>query len=107
MLIPLKFRQSQFFADLVIADAQLLNLFVCHMYFFSGFKIDAVDDAVRVDVFAVGVGADEDFTAIEVSGKLPRRFVRRARVNVRAFRKALHHVVELDAAVFVVQELRT
>ena len=59
------------------------------MYFFTGFKIDTVDDAVRVDVFAVGVGADEDFTALEIPGKLPRRFVRRARVNVRAFRKAL------------------
>ena len=46
LLIFLEFWQPQFFADLVIANAQLLNLFVCHMYFFAGFKIDAVDDAV-------------------------------------------------------------
>ena len=62
---------------------------------------------MRVDVFAVGVGADEDFTALEIPGKLPRCFVDCARVNVRAFRNALHHVVELDTAVFVVQQLRT
>ena len=46
LLIFLKFWQPQFLADLVIADAQLLNLFIRHMYFFAGFKIDTVDDAV-------------------------------------------------------------
>ena len=91
---------------MVIAGAQRLNLLVCHVKLLAGFEIHAVDDAVRVDVFAVGVGADEDFAALKVSGKLPRRFVRCARVNVRAFRKALHHVVELDTAVLVVQKLR-
>ena len=60
-----------------------------------------------MNVFTVGVGADEDFTALKVSGKPPRRFMGRARVNVRAFWKALHHVVKLDTAVLVVQELRT
>ena len=107
MLIPLKFRQPQFFADLVIADAQLLNLFVCHMYFFSGFKIHAVDNTVRMNVFAVNVRADQNFTAVEVSSKSVRCFVRCARINVRTFREALHHVVEHHAAVFVVQQLRT
>ena len=107
LLIPLKFGKSQFLANLVIANAQLLNLLVRHMHLPTGFKIDAVDDAVRVDVFAVGVGADEDFTALEIPGKLPRRFVRRAQVNVRALRETLHHVVEHHAAVFVVQQLRT
>ncbi len=58
-------------------------------------------------VFTVGVGADKDFTALKVSGKPPRRFMGCARVNVRAFWKALHHVVKLDTAVLVVQELRT
>lgn len=106
MLIPLKFRQPQFFTDLVVANAQLLNLFVCHMYFFTGFKIDAVDDTVRVNVFAVNVRADQNFTAFKISSKSACCFVRCARVNVRAFRKALHHVVELDTAVLVVQELR-
>ena len=107
MLILLEFRKSEFPADLVIADTQRLNLLVCHVNLFAGFKIDAVDDAVRVDVFAVGVSTDEDFAALEISGKLPCCFVDCARVNVRAFRKALHHVVELDTAVFVVQQLRT
>ncbi len=58
LAIPLKFRQPQFFADLVIADAQLLNLFVCHMYFFAGFKIHAVDNTVRVDMFTIHMGTD-------------------------------------------------
>ena len=60
-----------------------------------------------MNMFTVGVGADEDFTALKVSGKPPRRFMDCARVNVRAFWKALHHVVKLDTAVLVVQELRT
>ena len=105
LLVFLEFGKSEFLADRIVAGAQLMDLLVGHVNLFAGFKIDAVDDAVRVDVFAVGVGADEDFTALEIPGKLPRRFVRRARVNVRAFREALHHVVELDAAVLVVQEL--
>ena len=58
-------------------------------------------------VFTVGVGADKDFTALKVSGKPPCGFVRRARVNVCALREALHHVVKLDTAVLVVQQLRT
>ena len=107
LLIFLEFWQPQSFADLVVADTQLLNLFVCHMHLPTGFKIDAVDDAVRVDMLAVDVRADEDFTALEIPSKSACCFVCCARVNVRAFRKALHHVVELDAAVFVVQELRT
>ena len=107
MLIPLKFRQSQFFANLVIANAQLLNLLIRHMYFFTGFKIDAVDDTVRVNVFAVNVRADQNFTAVEVFCQPPCGFVRRARVNVCALREALHHVIKHHAAVFVVQQLRT
>ena len=59
MLIPLKFRQSQFFANLVIANAQLLNLLIRHMYFFTGFKIDAVDDTVG--------GADEKLDKAEAA----------------------------------------
>ena len=107
MLIPLKFRQSQFFANLVVADAQLLNLFVCHMYFSTGFKIDAVDDTVRVNVFAVNVRADQHLTALEVSGKPACRFVRCARVDLRALRETLHHVIKHHATVLVVQQLRT
>ena len=107
MLIPLKFRQPQFFADLVIANAQRLNLRIRHMYFFTGFKIDAVDDTVGVNVFAVNVRADQNFTALEISGKPAGRFVCCARVNVRALRETLHHVIKHHAAVLVVQQLRT
>ena len=77
------------------------------MYFFAGFKIDAVDDAVRVDVFAVSVRADQNLAALEISSKSACCFVRRARVDVRALRETLHHVVEHHAAVLVVQQLRT
>ena len=92
---------------MVIADAQRLNLRIRHVNLFAGFKIDAVDDAVRVDVFAVGVSTDEDFAALEISGKSACCFVRCARINVRTFREALHHVIKHHAAVFVVQQLRT
>ena len=107
LLIPLKFGKSQFLANLVIANAQLLNLLVRHMHLPTGFKIDAVDDAVRVDVFAVGVGTDENFAARKISGKLPRRFVCCARVDVCTFWKTLYHVVKHHAAVLVVQQLCT
>ena len=107
MLIPLKFRQPQFFTDLVVANAQLLNLLICHMYFFTGFKIHAVDNTVRMNVFAVNVRADQYLTALEVFCQPPCGFVRRARVNVCALREALHHVVKHHATVFVVQQLCT
>ena len=107
LLIPLKFRQSQFFADLVIANAQRLNLLVRYMNLFSGLEIHAVDDAVRVDVFTVGVRADQHLAALEISGKSACCFVHCARINVRTFREALHHVIEHHATVLVVQQLRT
>ena len=107
MLIPLKFRQPQFFADLVIADAQLLNLFVCHMHLPTGFKIDTIDDTVGMNVFTVGMRTDQNLAALEISGEPACCFVRCARINVRTFREALHHVIKHHAAVFVVQQLRT
>ena len=84
--------------SLVIANAQRLNLRIRHMYFFTGFKIDAVDDTVGVNVFAVNVGADQNFTALEVFCQPPCGFVRRARVNICALREALHHVIKHHAA---------
>ena len=77
------------------------------MHLPTGFKIDTVDDTVGMNVFTVGVSTDEDFAALEISGKLPCCFVRCARINVRTFREALHHVIEHHAAVLVVQQLRT
>ena len=58
-------------------------------------------------MFAVNVRADQNLTAPEVSGKSACRFVRCARVNVRAFRETLHHVVKHHAAILAVQQLRT
>ena len=107
MLIPLKFRQPQFFTDLVVASAQLLNLLVRHVYLLTRLEVHAVDNTVRMNVFAVNVGADQHLAALEISGKLPCCFVRCARINVRTFWKALHHVIEHHAAVLVVQQLRT
>ena len=62
---------------------------------------------MRVNVFAVDVRADQNFTTLEVSCQLPCCFVRRARVNVCALREALHHVVKHHAAILAVQQLRT
>ena len=77
-----------------------------HMYFFTGFKIDAVDDTVRVNVFAVNVRADQNFTALKISSKSACCFMCCARVDVCTFWKTLYHVVKHHAAVFVVQQLR-
>ena len=60
-----------------------------------------------MDVLSVNVCTHQNFTALEVSGKSASRLVCCARVDGSAFREALHHVVELDTAVFVVQQLRT
>ena len=60
-----------------------------------------------MNVFAVNVRADQNFTALEISDKLSCCFVHCARINVRTFREALHHVIEHHAAVLVVQQLRT
>ena len=83
LLVFLKFRQPQFLTDFVVADAQLLNLFVRHMHLPPGFKIHTVDDTVRVDMLPVDVRADQNFAAFEVSGEPACRFVRCARVDVR------------------------
>ena len=107
LLIPLKFGKSQFLANLVIANAQLLNLLVCHVHLPTGFKVHTVDDTVRMDVLSVNVCTHQNFTALEVSGKSASRLVCCARVDGSAFREALHHVVEHHAAVFVVQQFCT
>ena len=107
LLISLEFRQPQFLANLVIANAQRLNLRIRQMYVLTGLKLEAVYNTVRVNVFAVDVRADQNFTTLEVSCQLPCCFVRRARVNVCALREALHHVVKHHATFLMVQQLRT
>ena len=107
LLIPLKFGKSQFLANLVITNAQLLNLLVRYMNLFSGLEIHAVDDAVRVDVFTVGVRADQHLAALKISSKPAGRFVCCARVNICTLLETLYHVVEHHAAILVVQQFCT
>ena len=59
-----------------------------------------------MNVFAVNVRADQNFTALEISSKSACCFVCCARVDVCTFWKTLYHVVKHHAAVFVVQQLR-
>ena len=60
-----------------------------------------------MNVFPVNVGADQNFTALEVFCQPPCGFVRRARVNVCTLREALHHVIKHHATFLMVQQLRT
>ena len=101
----LKDRQAHLLTDHVIAPHQLLQLFLCHVQLFAGFKVDGVDDAVGVDVLPVYMGADQHLAAVEVFCQPPRGFVGLPRIDSRAFWKALHHVIEHHAAVLVVEQL--
>ena len=107
MLVSLEFRQPQFFTDLVVANAQLLNLLVRHVYLLTRLEVHTVDDTVRVNVFAVSVCADQNFTALEVSGEPACCFVCCARVDVCTFWKTLYHVVKHHATFLMVQQFRT
>ena len=80
-----------------------MDLFFRHVQLFAGFKVNGVDDAVGVDVLPVYMGADKHLTAVEVFRQPPRGFVGLPGIDCRAFRKALHHVVEHHAAVLVVE----
>ena len=100
-----KDRKTHFLTDHVVAPHQLLQLFLRHVQLFAGFKVDGVDDAVGVDVLAVYMGADQHLAAVKVFCQPPRGFVSLPGIDRRAFRKALHHVVEHHAAVLVVEQL--
>ena len=101
----LKDRQAHLLTDHVIAPHQLLQLFLCHVQLFAGFKVDGVDDAVGVDVLPVYMGADQHLAAVEVFRQPPRGFVGLSGIDLCTLRKALHHVVEHHAAVLVVEQL--
>ena len=77
------------------------------MYLLTRLEVHAVDDTVGVNVFAVDMRTDQNLAALEISGEPASCFVRRARVNVRTLREALHHVVKHHAAILAVQQLRT
>ena len=55
-----------------------------------------------MNVFPVGMRTNQNLAALEVFGKPACRFVRCSQVDVRAFREALHHVVEHYAAILAV-----
>ena len=100
-----KDRKTHFLTDRVVAPHQFLDLFLRHVQLFAGFKVDGVDDAVGVDVLSVYMGADQHLAAVEVLRQPPRGFVGLSGIDGFALRKALHHVIEHHAAVFVVEEL--
>ena len=100
-----KDRQTHLLTDRVVAPHQFLNLLFRHVQLFAGLKVDRVDDAVGVDVLAVYVGADQHLTAVKVFRQPPCGFVGLPRIDRRALRKALYHVVEHHAAVLVVEQL--
>ena len=101
-----KDRKTHFLTDHVIAPHQFLDLFLCHVQLFAGFKVDGVDDAVGVDMLPVYMGADQHLTAVEILRQPPCGFVGLPGIDRRALRKTLHHVVEHHAAVLVVEKLR-
>ena len=99
--------QAHLQTDRIVAPHQLLQLLFRHVQLFAGVEIDGVDDAVGVDVLAVYMGADQHLAAVKVFRQPPRGFVSLPGLDRSAFWKALHHVVEHHAAVFVVQQFRT
>ena len=99
----IKDRKTHLLTDHVIAPHQFLDLFLRHVQLLAGVGIDGVDDAVGVDVLAVYMGADQHLAAVKVLRQPPRGFVGLPGIDCRAFRKALHHVVEHHAAVLVVE----
>lgn len=101
-----KDRKTHFLTDRVVAPHQFLNLLFRHVQLFPTLEIDGVDDAVGMDVLPVYVGADQHLAAVKVFCQPPRGFVSLPGIDRRAFRKALHHVVEHHAAVLVVEQLR-
>lgn len=100
-----KDRQPHFLTDRVVAPHQLLQLFLRHVQLFAGFKVDGVDDAVGVDVLPVYMGANQHLAVGEVFRQPSCGFVGLPWIDRRALRKALHHVIEHHAAIFVIEQL--
>ena len=98
-------RERKLHADLIVALPQFLELFLCDVQFLSRVEVDRVDEEVRMDVFPVCVGADQNFIPLIVLSQLQCRRMGGERVDRFAFWEALHHVVEQHAVVFVMQPL--
>ena len=101
----LKDRQAHLLTDHVIAPHQFLDLLLRHVQLFAGLEVDGVDDTVGMDMLPVYMGADQHLTAVKVLRQPPRSFVGLPGIDRRAFRKALHHVVEHHAAILVIEQL--
>ena len=104
-ILGLEHRKRKFHADLVIALPQFLELFLCDVQFLSRVEVDRVDEEVRMDVFPVCVGADQNFIPLIVLSQLQCRCMSGDRIDRFAFWEALHHVVEQYAVGFVMQPL--
>ena len=65
-LLGLEHRKGKFYAHLVVALPQFLELLLCDMQFPSGIEVDRVDEKVGMNVFPVCVGADQDFVSLIV-----------------------------------------
>lgn len=101
-LLGLEHRKRKHHAHLVVALPQFLELFLCDVQFPSGIKADRVDEEVRVDVFPVCMGADQDFIPLIVLCQLQCRRMGNDWIDCFVFWEALHHVVEQHAIRFVI-----
>ena len=104
-VLGLEHRKRKFHADLVVALPQFLELLLCDVQFLSGIEVDGVDEEVRMDVFPVCVGTDQNFIPLIVLSQLQCRRMSGDRIDRFAFREALHHVVEQHPVGFVVNRL--
>lgn len=104
-ILWLEHRKRKFYADLVVALPQFLELLLCDVQFLSRIEVDGVDEKVGMNVFPVCVGADQNFIALIVLSQLQCRRMSGDRIDRFAFRKALHHVVEQHTVGFVMQPL--
>ena len=104
-VLGLEHRKRKFYADLVVALPQFLELLLCDVQFLSRIEVDRVDEKVRMDVFPVCVGADQDFIALIVLSQLQCRRMSGDRIDRFAFWETLHHVVEQHTVGFVMQPL--
>ena len=104
-ILGLEHRKRKFHTDLIVALPQLLELLFCDVQFLSRVEVDGVDEKVRMDVFPVCVGADQDFISFVVLSQFQSRRMGGERVDFFAFWEALHHVIEQHAVGFVMQPL--
>ncbi len=101
----LKYRQAKHLAHLIVTLPELDQLRLADVKLSPVLQRYAVDDKVRVDVAAVGMGTDQHLASREILGQFHCRGVRRDRVDIGALREGMHHVEEQRAAVLVIEEL--